>query len=92
MIPANYYHLIRTSIFTLLTNNKELSLTELLEKARPYLAEEIKGDLGWYLLTVKMDLEARGLVEKKIRRHDRSQIIRLTYKAKKLLLSPGTCL
>jgi len=43
-----------------------LELALLYEAARPYVSEDIleNTSLGWWIMTVKLDLEARGVIER----------------------------
>jgi uncharacterized membrane protein YukC len=57
------YNILRAFIMNESTQNSELTLTDLLEKARRELVNDIDSDVAWFVLQVKLDLEARGLIE-----------------------------
>jgi sulfur transfer complex TusBCD TusB component (DsrH family) len=65
-IPRNEYETWSYFILSTLTKFPELTLTALLEKADHHIrASEAKFDskVSWYVLQVKRDLEARGLIK-----------------------------
>jgi hypothetical protein len=61
-VPKRYYDLLRQFIISQLVDHGELTLTELLDLAKNKLASEVGFALNWYLLEVKKDLYARGLI------------------------------
>jgi len=54
----------------------EIGLNELLELAHPKLDAQFHGDVSWFLLQVKQDLEARRIITTMLTRN-REQFIRL---------------
>jgi hypothetical protein len=65
-IPKSEYDTWSYFILSTLAKSNELTLTELLEKAdQQILANGGKSDtkISWYVLQVKRDLEARGLIK-----------------------------
>jgi hypothetical protein len=63
VILKRHYEVIRSFILDAVASNEELTLTNLLEKARLELHDAIDSDVAWYVLQVKLDLEAHRLIE-----------------------------
>lgn len=57
------YALVKKAILTTL-RNKELNHTELFDRLNRRLKGKFSGSINWYAETVKLDLEARKLVER----------------------------
>jgi hypothetical protein len=72
------YEVIADFILDALKANSEheIALNELLEIAHPKLDAQFHGDVSWFLLQVKQDLEARRIITTMLTRN-REQIIRL---------------
>jgi hypothetical protein len=62
-INKDIYETVKDGILALL-RNKELSHTELDNQLNKVLKGKFSGNISWYGETVKLDLEARGLVER----------------------------
>jgi hypothetical protein len=62
-ISLEKYTFIRDVILTILTK-KELTHTELMEELYASVKNNFKGGVQWYGETVKLDLEARKLIER----------------------------
>lgn len=62
-ISKKTYDMLKQSILTAL-HGKELTHDELLEKVNRDLKGKFEGNIGWYAETVKLDLEARGIIER----------------------------
>lgn len=45
-------------------SGKELTYTQLSEAAEKMLEGKFEGSIPWYVVVVKLDLEARGLIER----------------------------
>lgn len=61
------YEAYRAAILEVIPDTEEgIAFKELSGAVRPHLADEILADTspGWWTTTVKLDLEARGLVER----------------------------
>jgi hypothetical protein len=58
------YDLIRETILDLLRANSELTFTELTSAANERLDGKFDGSVSWYVTTVKLDLEARKVIER----------------------------
>ncbi len=62
-ISLEKYTLIRKQLLKILAN-KELTHTELMEKLYSHVKDTFDGGVQWYGETVKLDLEARNLLER----------------------------
>ncbi|KAA3612361.1 MAG: hypothetical protein DWQ05_20420 [Calditrichaeota bacterium] len=58
------YDLIRDTLLNILAQTGEIEFRELSNMVIAALAGKFDGKILWYIVTVKQDLEARGLVEK----------------------------
>lgn len=63
-LDRHKYGLIRQAILASLAERSELSFGELDAAVAAQLDEPFEGSIGWYTTTVKLDLEARGLIER----------------------------
>ena len=57
------YETLKTAILTAL-RKKELTHTELFDQLNKNLKGKFDGDISWYGETVKLDLEARKIIER----------------------------
>src|SRR5262245_50577459 len=62
-INRQNYDTLKQSIMTTL-RGKELTHTELMERINKRLKGKFSGNVHWYAETVKLDLEARKIVER----------------------------
>jgi len=62
-ISLKKYNFIRENILSIL-NGKELTHTELMEELFVRVKDNFEGRVQWYGETVKLDLEARKLIER----------------------------
>ena len=62
-ISRQKYEAVREAILSAL-ENRELTHTELFEQLRKRLKSEFSGNISWYGETVKLDLEARKMIER----------------------------
>jgi hypothetical protein len=62
-ISLNKYNDIRKNILKILST-KELTHTELMEKLYSNVKDHFEGGVQWYGETVKLDLEARKIIER----------------------------
>lgn len=62
-ILLSKYNFIRENILTILTG-KELTHTELMEELYNRVKDNFEGGVQWYGETIKLDLEARNLIER----------------------------
>ena len=58
------YDMIRDTIVDLLRVNGEMTFTELADAANERLEGEFDGSVTWYVTTVKLDLEARNVIQR----------------------------
>jgi len=62
-ISRDSYETFRKTILTTL-RGKELTHTELMDKVNKSLKGKFSGNVHWYAETVKLDLEARKIIER----------------------------
>ncbi len=62
MINRIQYEVMRDFIICVMEKQNEILFNELLEKANQYFINEFRENVEWCLLTVKLDLEARGII------------------------------
>lgn len=62
-ISLNKYNIIRKNILSIL-KMREFTHTDLMEELNERLKDNFEGGVHWYGETVKLDLEARGLIER----------------------------
>jgi hypothetical protein len=62
-ISLSKYNFIKEFILSILSNN-ELTHTELMEELYARVKDTFKGGVQWYGETIKLDLEARQLIER----------------------------
>jgi len=62
------YDVIKAAILDLLEDGVERKPMQMLNEVADRLAGQVEGSIGWYAETVKLDLEARGVIE-----HDRKK-------------------
>jgi hypothetical protein len=63
-INKDKYEIIRAVIFHSLKENKEMSFRELIDDVELKLTGNFDGSIPWYVTTVKLDLEARKIIER----------------------------
>ena len=63
-ILTSKYTVIREFILKTLQDRKEISYKELNELAITSLKDNFEGSIPWYLVSVKLDLEARKIIER----------------------------
>ncbi|MEO7990683.1 MAG: hypothetical protein ABI663_14140 [Chryseolinea sp.] len=85
-LPEDVYVSISDFIISKLVENEEISFHTLLDEALQSKSLKFEGNLGWCLLRVKHDLEARGVIQIKMKAGtERSQIIKLKRKRRSIL-------
>ncbi len=62
-IALKKYNLVRENILAILANN-QLTHTELMEQLYNNIKDIFEGGVQWYGETVKLDLEARKIIER----------------------------
>jgi len=63
-IDKGKYDVIRAAILEVLSAAPEVSFSALRDAVRKLLGDSFPGSVSWYVTTVKLDLEARGLIER----------------------------
>jgi|SRR5688572_6963385 hypothetical protein len=58
----SHYDQMASYILSLLDNDENVTLNSLVEKAQADISDSIDSDVAWYILQVKLDLEARDLI------------------------------
>ena len=75
------YLVVRDFIYRILAEEKEILIIDLIERAHIQLADKLEGDLGWYVLNVKQDMESKGLIRNVVaNRTQKFPMIRLNRK------------
>ncbi len=73
-ISKSKYDLVRAEILSIIKENSEISFKDLMAEMASRLPE-FHSSIGWYTTTVKLDLEARHLIERSLDKT--SQVLRL---------------
>lgn len=77
-VSKDDYIRVRDFIVEILKREKEITLTNLIERASVALRDKISGDLGWYILHVKQDMEIQNILTiAQSEDKSRTQLIRL---------------
>lgn len=63
-IDRKKYEFIKTAILDLVKEQEGITFKELLTKAIENYGKTFDGSVGWYVTTIKLDLEARGMIER----------------------------
>lgn len=63
-ISKQKYDVIRSAILKALEEEDEPTFSELGDAVGKQLEGKFEGSIGWYYTTVKLDLEARGVIER----------------------------
>lgn len=58
------YDAVRIAIVDILKGDGPLTFTRLTEQVGQAMSDTFDGSINWYVTTVKLDLEARGIVER----------------------------
>lgn len=77
-IDQHKYQQVREAILAAVRERGQLPFKELAGEVTTRLPEDFEGSVGWYTTTVKLDLEARGLIERVPSKGP--QVLRLTGK------------
>ena len=72
------YAVIKQAILASLAEQSEMPFSQLDEAVAARLSDPFDGSIGWYTTTVKLDLEARGEIERMPGRSP--QVVRLVQK------------
>ena len=63
-IEREKYDLIRCNILSILDDEKQVFFKDLGTELKERIGKDFKGSVSWYYTTVKLDLEARGEIER----------------------------
>lgn len=63
-VDAGKYHAVREAIEAALAEHATVAFTDLVEAVEGRLGDAFDGSVPWYVTTVKLDLEARGVIER----------------------------
>lgn len=63
-IDLGKYNLIKETIINIIQSNGEISYQEMNKIAIAELNHKFSGSIPWYVVTVKLDLEAREIIER----------------------------
>ena len=63
-IDRKKYDIIRAAIVSALSESGELTFSQLTKTIEQNLAGQFEGSIPWYTTTVKLDLEARQVIER----------------------------
>ena len=74
-INRQKYEMIRKAIFSALHKQNEISFMNLSREVEKEVNGNFEGSVTWYVTTVKLDLEARGMIKRVP--HSRPQLVRL---------------
>jgi hypothetical protein len=75
-ISLSKYEFVKDNILEVLSNN-EMTHTELMEKLYEKIKDKFIGGVQWYGETVKLDLEARKIIERTSTKPEKYKIITL---------------
>ncbi|MGE5374985.1 MAG: DUF6958 family protein [Bacteroidota bacterium] len=74
-ISKEKYDIIRSAILSTLKTQKEISFMGLSHAVEKEVNGNFEGSVTWYVTTVKLDLEARGMIKRVP--NSRPQVVRL---------------
>jgi hypothetical protein len=74
-ISKTKYEMIRNAILSTLHSEKEMTFMNLSRAVEKEVNGSFEGSVTWYVTTVKLDLEARGVVKRVP--HSRPQLVKL---------------
>lgn len=57
------YEVMKSAILTVLSTTSEVSLKDLTAQVKKDLVGRFEGSVGWYLISVKQDLESKKVIE-----------------------------
>lgn len=58
------YEQIREFVLMTIAEHGEITFSELTKRAKEALSEQFDGSIPWYVVSVKLDLEARNIIER----------------------------
>jgi len=63
-ITRDKYEQVKAVILDALTDTPGMTLDQLFDRSEEVLTGHFDGKIGWYVMSVKLDLEARGVIER----------------------------
>jgi hypothetical protein len=63
-ILKSRYDVIKEAVISIITREKQITLVDLIKQVEAELSGTFDGKIGWYMVAVKLDLEARGVIAK----------------------------
>lgn len=63
-IDAEKYNRVRNVLLHILSDHPEITYQKMNTLAKDLLKSKFEGSVPWYVVTVKLDLEARGIIER----------------------------
>jgi hypothetical protein len=63
-ISKEKYETVREAILRILRDRGEISFQELTPAVENHIGGHFDGSVPWYTVTIKLDLEARGIIER----------------------------
>lgn len=63
-IDKTKYDQVRAAILDILGDQEEMTFRDLMAAVEERLSGNFEGSIGWYYTTVKLDLEARQLIQR----------------------------
>lgn len=63
-IDSAKYNQVRKTLIEILQKQPEITYQEMDRMANERLKDHFKGSISWYVVTIKLDLEARGIIER----------------------------
>lgn len=87
VVVKGLYERIRTFILSELDDEYGKTLHDILEKAQSasVYAQTQVGDKSWFILQVKLDLEARGLIKTFMPDYKRANFLKITRQGQRIL-------
>jgi hypothetical protein len=65
-MKREYYVQISDFILTILNDEAEVTILQLIEKANVRFHDQFREETAWYIYGVKLDMEARGLLKNRM--------------------------
>jgi hypothetical protein len=86
VLAKQIYDEFRQFIVQVLETEEDVTTNKLIDLARETFTEGLDGDMGWYILQVKLDMEARGWIKHYVPLHEKkTPFMKLTGKGKRKL-------
>lgn len=63
-IDSTKYNQVKNTLIEILDERPEITYQEMNKMANEQLKGHFTGSISWYVVTVKLDLEARGIIER----------------------------